>query len=109
MLKITARGGSAGAATGSSLGVMLSEDVLQTELQLPHRFGCIDLAERTGAPGIRAGTRTAGEFLTNPSYFKEGLEGAPPDWHRKKMQIVLSTHVMSGLPGPPQVVAIHFW
>jgi hypothetical protein len=62
------------------------------------------------AAGIHgAGTRTAGEFLTNPAYFKEALEGAPPDWHRKNMQIVLSTHVMSGQPGPPQVVAIHFW
>jgi hypothetical protein len=62
------------------------------------------------AAGIHgAGTRTAGEFLTNPAYFSKALEGAPPDWHRKNIQIVLSTHVMSGLPGPPQVVAIHFW
>jgi hypothetical protein len=62
------------------------------------------------AGGIHgAGTRAAGEFLTNPSYFTRALEGAPADWHRKNIQIVLSTHVMSGLPGPPQVVATHFW
>jgi hypothetical protein len=62
------------------------------------------------AAGIHGpGNRTAGEFLTNPIYFKEALKGAPPDWHRKNMQIVLSTQVMSGLPGPPQVVAVHFW
>jgi hypothetical protein len=62
------------------------------------------------AGGIRgSGTRAAGEFLTNPSYFAEALRNAPSDWHRKNIQIVLSTHVMSGLPGPPRVVATHFW
>ena len=56
MLKITARGGSAGAATGSSLGVMLSEDVLKPNcnsrivlavLTLPNV-----LALRASVPGV---------------------------------------------------------
>jgi hypothetical protein len=62
------------------------------------------------AGGLRgSGTRAAGEFLTNSAYFTSALKDAPPDWHRKNIQIVLSTHVMSGLPGPPQVMATHFW
>lgn len=55
------------------------------------------------------GTLPAGEFLTNEAYFAEALKHAPNDWYRKNMQIVLSTRVMSGKNGPPQVLAVHFW
>jgi hypothetical protein len=55
------------------------------------------------------GTLAAGEFLTNEAYFAEALKHAPNDWYRKNMQIVLSTRVMSGKNGPPQVLAVHFW
>jgi hypothetical protein len=55
------------------------------------------------------GTMAAGEFLTNEAYLAEALKQAPRDWPKKNMQVVLSTRVMSGNPGPPQVLAVHFW
>jgi hypothetical protein len=55
------------------------------------------------------GTQAAGEFLTNEAYLAEALKQAPGDWPKKNMQVVLSTRVMSGAPGPPQVLAVHFW
>lgn len=55
------------------------------------------------------GTQAAGEFLTNEAYLAEALKQAPRDWQTKNMQVVLSTRVMSGTPGPPQVLAVHFW
>ncbi len=60
-----------------------------------------------GASGF--GTYAAGEFLTNEEYFAEALRGAPRDWYRKNMQVVLSVKVISGIPGPPRVLATHFW
>ncbi len=55
------------------------------------------------------GTQAAGEFLTNPAYFKEALKQAPRDWSRKNMQVVLSAKVLAGTVGPPVVMAVHFW
>ena len=60
-----------------------------------------------GASGY--GTYAAGEFLTNEDYFAAALHDAPPDWYRKNMQVVLSVKVISGTPGPPKVLATHFW
>jgi hypothetical protein len=55
------------------------------------------------------GTHAAGEFLTNEAYLSNALKQAPHDWPKKNMQVVLATRVMSGTPGPPQVLAVHFW
>ncbi|MBV9762520.1 MAG: hypothetical protein JO340_18315 [Acidobacteriaceae bacterium] len=55
------------------------------------------------------GTEAAAEFVTDPNYFSRALTGAPPDWSRKNIQIVLSTRVLSGVSGPPTVVATYFW
>ncbi|HEY3743991.1 MAG TPA: hypothetical protein VGL53_29305 [Bryobacteraceae bacterium] len=60
-----------------------------------------------GATGY--GTYAAGEFLTNQEYFAAAVRGAPRDWFRKNMQVVLSVQVISGTPGPPKVLAVHFW
>jgi hypothetical protein len=60
-----------------------------------------------GASGY--GTYAAGEFLANEDYFAAALKDAPRDWYRKNMQVVLSVKVISGTPGPPKVVATHFW
>jgi hypothetical protein len=54
------------------------------------------------------GTQAAGEFLTNEAYLEEALKQAPRDWQKKNMQVVLSTRVMSGTAGPPQVLAVDF-
>lgn len=55
------------------------------------------------------GTMMTGDFLTNPAYLSEALRGAPADWARRNMQVVLETHIVGGTPGPPKVLAIHIW
>jgi hypothetical protein len=60
-----------------------------------------------GASGY--GTYAAGEFLANEEYFAAAVRDAPRDWYRKNMQVVLSVKVISGTPGPPKVLAAHFW
>jgi hypothetical protein len=62
------------------------------------------------AAGIRGGgTSAAGEFLTNPAYLVEALRTAPANWDQKNVQFVLSTRMFSGNPGPPRVLAAHYW
>ena len=60
-----------------------------------------------GASGY--GTYAAGEFLTNQEYFAAAVHGAPRDWSLKNIQVVLHVKVISGTPGPPKVLAVHFW
>lgn len=55
------------------------------------------------------GTMMAGDFLANASYFSKALASAPKDWPQKNMQIVLETKIVGGTPGPPEVLATHFW
>ncbi|HEY3938783.1 MAG TPA: hypothetical protein VGL97_15220 [Bryobacteraceae bacterium] len=55
------------------------------------------------------GTQAAAEFVTDPAYFETALAHAPRDWSGKNIQIVLSTRVLSGVSGPPTVVAVYFW
>lgn len=55
------------------------------------------------------GTRAAGEFATNPQLIAEFAKQAPKDWNRKNLQIVLHTTVVNDLPGPPAIVAAHYW
>lgn len=55
------------------------------------------------------GTDAAGELLTKTDMLSEALHGAPSDWQRKNLQLVLRVKVISGVPATPQVVASHFW
>jgi hypothetical protein len=55
------------------------------------------------------GTDAAAEFVTDPGYFQQALEHAPADWSKKNIQVVLSTKVLSGVGGPPTVLAVHVW
>ena len=55
------------------------------------------------------GTRAAGEFLTNSESLKKLEALAQENWDRKNLQVVLSTEVVRGIPGPPNVVAAYFW
>lgn len=62
------------------------------------------------AAGIgQAGTRAAGEFLTNPKAIDSVMQAAPKGWERKNMQIVLHTNVINGSPNQPDVVATYYW
>jgi hypothetical protein len=61
------------------------------------------------AAGItKYGTLSAGEFLTS-SRLDDLTRYAPRDWRRKNLQIILGTKVVKGSPGPPRVLATHFW
>jgi hypothetical protein len=62
------------------------------------------------AAGITAfGTLAAGEFLTDPREFQK-IEGvAPRAWRKMNFEIVLSTDVIRGKSGHPEIVATHFW
>ena len=62
------------------------------------------------AAGISAfGTLAAGEFLTDPQEFRKIERVAPRGWKNKNFEIVLSTDVIRGKSGHPEIVAAHFW
>ena len=62
------------------------------------------------AAGIgHAGTRAAGEFLTNPKAIDSVIAGAPRGWEKKNMQIVLHTTVINGSPSRADVIATYYW
>ena len=62
------------------------------------------------AAGLRGyGTTAAGEFLTTPEYLGLITKGAPENWERKNLQVIIATKVINGNSGPPRVVATYFW
>ncbi len=63
----------------------------------------------TAAGITHYGTEAAGEFLTNPEYLAELLRQAPSNWQKENIQVVLSTKVIGGTAGPPNVLAVQFW
>ncbi|HYM05248.1 MAG TPA: hypothetical protein VEU11_01695 [Terriglobales bacterium] len=62
------------------------------------------------AAGIfNCGTAAAGEFLTDPELMEQMTAGAPENWERRNIQIVIATKVVNGNTGVPRVLATHFW
>ncbi len=62
------------------------------------------------AAGLSAfGTLAAGEFLTIPEEFSKIRAVAPKGWQQKNFELVLSTDVIRGKSGHPNIVAAHFW
>ena len=62
------------------------------------------------AAGIRGGgTAAAAELLTDEKYLAQALRGAPTNWPGKNVQFVLATKMIGGNPGPPAVIATHYW
>ena len=55
------------------------------------------------------GTDAAADLVTNPDLMAEALRGAPPDWQKKNLQLVLHVKVISGAPSSPKVVKQYFW
>jgi hypothetical protein len=55
------------------------------------------------------GTGAAGEFVTNPAYWREAAEQLPKGWWRRNLQVVLETRVVRKAAGPPKVLAVHSW
>lgn len=56
-----------------------------------------------------SGTQAAGEFVSNRDVLEKGLRGAPADWQKKNLELVLETTVTDSTPGPPQLVAAYAW
>lgn len=68
--------------------------------------------ERTviSAAGIENyGTLAAGEFVTQADYIGAALAANSPQWRQQNVQFVLGTKVIDGTPGPPRVLAAHYW
>ena len=55
------------------------------------------------------GTQAAAEFVSEPEYIEKGLRGAPADWQKKNLEVVLKTTITDSIAGPPQVVAAYYW
>jgi hypothetical protein len=55
------------------------------------------------------GNAASGDFLTNAAYLRDALKDAPPGWDRKNLQIVIKATLVSGMAGPPRVIAKHYW
>jgi hypothetical protein len=55
------------------------------------------------------GTLAASEFVTSPENIRKLEATAPRRWDRKNLQVVISTDVIRGSSGPPNVLATHFW
>jgi len=55
------------------------------------------------------GTQAAGEFLANDAYMAGALQGAPGNWERKSLQIVIHVGVEGAATTVPQVVAADYW
>lgn len=69
----------------------------------------------TGQPviavaGITAGgTRAAAEFITNEEYLQQLTRSAPADWKNKNVELLISSKIIGGQPGRPQLVANSTW
>lgn len=55
------------------------------------------------------GTLAAGEFVTQADYIGAVLAASAPQWRQQNVQFVLGTKVIDGTPGPPRVLAVHYW
>jgi hypothetical protein len=55
------------------------------------------------------GTLAAGDFLTKADEFRKILTVAPRGWQQKNFELILSTDVIRGKSGHPNIVAAHFW
>ena len=55
------------------------------------------------------GTQVAGETLTNSAYLGKVLRGAPSDWTKRNMQLLLRVQIFGNTAGPPTLVASSFW
>lgn len=55
------------------------------------------------------GTDASADLVTNPDLMAEALQGAPPGWQSKNLQLVLHVKVIAGAPASPKVVKAYFW
>lgn len=56
-----------------------------------------------------AGTRAAGDFITNPLSISKMAKTLPKGWETKNIEVVLHTTVKNQIPMAPEVVATYSW
>lgn len=62
------------------------------------------------AAGVgRGGTIVSGEFLTDPAHLAALQRAALQAGNKKNMEVVLSTRIIDGEPGTPNIEATYFW
>jgi hypothetical protein len=62
------------------------------------------------AAGLRsAGTRAAGNFVTDPTELSKFLDTVPPDWQQKNLEAVLQVEIVHGVPGTAHPIAFKVW
>ncbi|MBL8232567.1 MAG: hypothetical protein JNL98_28980 [Bryobacterales bacterium] len=70
---------------------------------------------QTGQPLLIAagfttfGTQSAVELIVEPDLLRRLLGKAPEGWEQLSFQAILHTRVIGNTPGPPEIVATHFW
>ena len=62
-----------------------------------------------GAGIAEPGNSAAGDFITNPGLLQTAMKESGRDWSHGNVEVVLSTKITSGVVGPAEVVATHFW
>jgi len=55
------------------------------------------------------GTDAAAELVTNTDLLSEAVRGAPSDWQKKNLQLVLHVKVIAGTASSPKVVGSYYW
>lgn len=57
----------------------------------------------------QTGTVSASQFVTSERMIEDMNKLAPKGWSQGNVEVVLQTSVIDGRPGPPHIVASHFW
>jgi hypothetical protein len=71
--------------------------------------------ERSGQPVVSVagitdfGTEAAAEFLSDEALLAQAFAGAPKQWERKNIQLVIRAQVVGHTTGKPQFVARQIW
>lgn len=62
------------------------------------------------AAGItQYGTRSAGEFITNPTLLERAVAALPSDWRDRNIQVLIRVRIVGQVPAEPEIVASHCW
>lgn len=55
------------------------------------------------------GTEAGSEVISDPENLRSVLQSMPKNWEKKNIQLVVSTDITEGKPGPPKLVAFYIW
>lgn len=56
-----------------------------------------------------SGTQAGSEIISDPENLRNALQSVPKGWARKNIQLLVSTDVTDGKPGPPKLVDYYVW